>query len=652
MSWISYLYETYENCKSQVGKQTGGKTMLLPIAHTTQNAQITVTLDENGNFLKAEPVDKKDAVTVIPCTEDSANRSGAAVFPHPLFDKLQYIAGDYTYFGGTKGTGFYEAYMKQLKVWCDSPYAHGDAKIICAYLSKGRLIADLVQSGVLAAGPDGRLTEKWPEESGTGFTIPQLEAFVRFRILQPGRSVDNIWLDPALWDSYISYYLSHQEERDLCYVRGEVIPTSDKHPGKIRNTADKGKLISGNDSSGFTFRGRLADKNQTLSVGFETSQKAHNALKWLVEKQGYKNGDQVFLIWGTRDEKIPETLGDSYDLLEDLSGEAPSEVDTHEGYARQLNRALGGYAGVLTESTEVVVLGLDSATTGRLSITYYQKLSGSDFLERLRFWNSTCVWLQVYKFVPDGTDDKGKAKYRHQVFFGAPNPREIVKAAYGGKANEKLSKSTIERLLPCIIEKADIPRDLVNCAVRRASMPLAMEDFEWEKTLAVACALYLKYNKKERITMALDLERNDRDYLYGRLLAVADWVERAAYRSYKKGSDDYRATTAMRSMSAFSQHPFKTWAYISERLEPYQEKLGRNNERYMDLLSEIHALFRDGEFEKDTLLNGAYLLGFYCQRKAFLDQYNEYKAKAAGKKNNFDVRPNETEESIIFNKGE
>lgn len=38
MSWIEKLYETYENCQEYVGKDMTD--MLLPIAHTTNNAQI------------------------------------------------------------------------------------------------------------------------------------------------------------------------------------------------------------------------------------------------------------------------------------------------------------------------------------------------------------------------------------------------------------------------------------------------------------------------------------------------------------------------------------------------------------------------------------------------------------------------------------
>ena len=65
-----------------------GQPLLLPVAHLTQNAQLEVVLDEEGHFLRAYRVDKEDAVTVIPVTEDSGTRAGSAIYPHPLADKL------------------------------------------------------------------------------------------------------------------------------------------------------------------------------------------------------------------------------------------------------------------------------------------------------------------------------------------------------------------------------------------------------------------------------------------------------------------------------------------------------------------------------------------------------------------------------------
>ncbi|MDE6983873.1 MAG: type I-C CRISPR-associated protein Cas8c/Csd1, partial [Lachnospiraceae bacterium] len=96
--------------------------VLLPISHSTFNAQIEVTIDAQGGFVNADKLEKgSDAVTIIPVTEDSAARS-SGIAPHPLCDKLCYIAGDYTAFTGDDKENYYEAYMQQLKAWAESEY--------------------------------------------------------------------------------------------------------------------------------------------------------------------------------------------------------------------------------------------------------------------------------------------------------------------------------------------------------------------------------------------------------------------------------------------------------------------------------------------------------------------------------------------------
>lgn len=59
--------------------------------------------------------------------------------------------------------------------------------------------------------------------------------------------------------------------QQLCYATGELLSATYKHPSKIRNSGDKAKLISSNDESGFTYRGRFSGKEKALSVSYEFS---------------------------------------------------------------------------------------------------------------------------------------------------------------------------------------------------------------------------------------------------------------------------------------------------------------------------------------------------------------------------------------------
>ena len=350
LSWIQKLYDTYENCRSEVGVvRTDGKTPLLPIAHSTQNAQIEIALNGDGDFIRARVLEKDEAVTIIPVTEDSATRS-SGIAPHPLCDKLQYIAGDYTnYVDKKKGEEFYDKYIEQLEGWCYSTYSNRKVSAILNYLKKKALIADLVEQKILLCDDNGLLSKGVKMGAGD-----QSDAFIRFKVEIPNEEESAVWLDLDVYGSSINYYLSLQEDKDLCYVTGREIPCSEKHPAKVRHTGDKSKLISANDNASFTYRGRLGDKNdknKVVSVGYETSQKAHNALRWLIDKQGYKNGDQVVVAWGTKNQDIPEILEDTEDGI--FGQEETPAVSTETEFAARLSRSIAGYGSDLDTKAEI-----------------------------------------------------------------------------------------------------------------------------------------------------------------------------------------------------------------------------------------------------------------------------------------------------------
>lgn len=115
--------------------------------------------------------------------------------------------------------------------------------------------------------------------------------------------------------------------------------------------------------------------------------------------------------------------------------------------------------------------------------------------------------------------------------------------------------------------------------------------------------------------MPLDENRTSRDYLFGRLLAVADILEeRALHKAGEK-----RATNAARYMQQFSQRPFRTWNQIHSALTPYIVRLG-GAFYYKNLIAEIKSLFSPEDFTSDRPLSGEYLLGYYCQRQKLLEK--------------------------------
>ncbi|MDP1549478.1 MAG: type I-C CRISPR-associated protein Cas8c/Csd1 [Nitrosomonas sp.] len=623
MSWIQKLYETYEQCAGQ-NELLNTQFLLEPICHTSQQAHVEVTIDQKGIFLRANVIPKGQGVTLVPCTEASAGRAGSKPINHPLCDKLQYLAGDFLKFGGVVTSGFaneptepHKIYLSLLSDWANSSFTHPKIIAIQVYLQKGHLVSDLVREGILPIDGKSQLLAKWggdKKEAPAIFSImPNSNspdgAVIRWRVEIPGDPLPETWKDQDLMNAWIGFYSSQKDNQGLCLVTGEILNLAEQHPAKLRHGADKAKFISSNDTSGFTFRGRFIDADQACGVGFEVTQKAHNALRWLIARQAYRNGDQAIVAWAVSGKKIPDPFANSFDLFGTVS-EEPEAKQVHVGpsdagqaFSQRLAKKLAGYRVEIGSAKEIVVLGLDTATPGRMAITYYRELDHSEFLNRIEAWHKEYAWHQNYS--------------KDMKFIGAPAPKDIAEAAFGRRLDEKLRKATVERLLPCIIDGQKIPLDLVESTVRRACNRVGLEHWEWEKYLGISCALFRGYHKERGYQMALELNRTSRDYLYGRLLAIAENIEdRALYLGGER-----RDTSAAKLMQRFADHPFSTWKTIELSLNPYKARLRTKRPAFLatmeNQLDEVVNLFQTNDFMEDRKLSGEFLLGYHCQRQTF-----------------------------------
>lgn len=625
MSWIQKLYETYEQC---AGREPEGFEPLMPICHSTQQAQIEIVLDANGCFKRAVVIEKSQGTTLIPCTEGSASRSGSKPVNHPLCDKLQYVAKDFVVFGGEVTSGFakepdvpHQGYLVGLRAWAASEWSHPKLTAILNYVQKGSVIRDLVTAGILPLGEEGKLLKSWSDETSPALPIFKViqntqapeDAFVRWRVESaPDDPLSATWQDQVLIDSWIAYYQHAQALFGICMVTGHDSALALQHPSKLRHAGDKAKLISWNDSSGYTYRGKFIEAEEVISVGFDVTQKAHNALRWLLAHQGYRKGDQAIVSWAVSGILLPNPIKNIFEQFELDSSDikvTTSSVGTDQNFALRLKKAVAGYGTKLDPKEDVVVIGLDSATPGRMAISFYRELKGSDFLKRLEAWHARYAWHQNY-----GRDTR---------FIGAPAPPDIAEAAYGRRLDEKLQKATVERLLPCIVDGWDVPLDLVRSAVRRATNRVGLERWEWEKVLGIACALFKGYHQERNYQMDLETERNSRDYLYGRLLAIADSIEGYALSTSDEGKK--RETTAGRLMQRFADRPFSTWRTIELALKPYEARMRAGSDRSVGflvkrrkLLDEVMSQLNDlPERTSDAPLSGEFLLGYHVQRKDF-----------------------------------
>lgn len=589
LSWTEKLANAYNVLCLQ--EDSG----ILPIAHSRQNAQITVSLNLDGTIPPlgfAEKVDKADAPTVIPVTAASGARVSPN-YPHPFADKIRYLAGDYHIYGTGKYTDrkFYDMYMDGLKKWCDFDPNNKVIKAVYEYLSKGTLVKDLIDAGVLTVDSE---TGKLSDDKIA--TIPQTDALVRFIV--DGKKA---WKNAEMFASFERFNASLSDDKQLCYATGEELPATYTHPKYIRNSGDSAKLFSTNDTSGFSFRGRFSDKTQATSISYDYSQRMHNALKCLIANQGIYVDGLCILVWEDSLAEVPDATQKCVfeDNDDDFNEENELTATTGKINKDLTRKSLMGTQNKYSPTSQTMLMMFDSATQGRLSITEYSELATSDYISNLAKWHDDTSWICYGK------------RRSFSVY-------EIANCAYGNeegnllKAGEKTKKDVFQRLLPYIAGGGRIPKDIVSQLFIRACKYNSYDsENNWKKVVNCACGMIRKriVETKGECTMSLDKESHSRDYLYGRLLAVADVAEASTY-----DREDSRPTNAKRFFEAFSNHPYQTWDVIYKSLRPYLDRMGRGGNVYYErMINEITSMFEHNEFKNNSPLSPEFLHAYSCQ---------------------------------------
>lgn len=115
-------------------------------------------------------------------------------------------------------------------------------------------------------------------------------------------------------------------------------------PKGVLATSFNSKLISSSDNVNFTYKGRFTDAQQAATIGYEATQKAHNALTWVVANQGIFIDGRAFVCWDPSGCHVP--------LLESKVVKRPYEDDeeheiktftTPSDYKADLQKALSGW---------------------------------------------------------------------------------------------------------------------------------------------------------------------------------------------------------------------------------------------------------------------------------------------------------------------
>lgn len=681
MSWMQKLYRTYEFVQNQ---GLDDEELALPF-HLSKAVHLKIVLNDKAELVRAERFEGKKQVP-IQVTEKSSKRSGSTIAAYALHDGLQYIAKtakryltiEYLskiaektngkkwkeFLAGTdeekqkfadaekaKYQSCFEFYEKQLSDWAEFSHLQ-EINIVLRYIQKGSLIEDLIEKKYFSFEDNILLSVK---DDPFGLTIV-------WAVEMPDDPHSDLWSKGNIKNQWIKYQENQSEQgnknKALCYVTGEEDYPVEAYP-KIDGNA---KLVSANDDTGFTFRGRFyGDKDngakselgsQAVTLGRDVSQKAFNILKWLIKRQGISNGDQKTVAWAISGKEVPSPMKDSFgvidwDNLDTSAVESETEIDmpfeektsskdwssnVGQSAAEIIKKKLHGYKAELEEHEQISLLMLDSATPGRMALTYYQEFLPADYFANLDAWVDDFAWYQRRSI-----EKKNGKKNDKQTLWPElpPSPFDIGHAVYGKALSDTLKKQLYARLLPVIAggRQVPIPYDLVQKSFQTACNPHGSEHWEWQRNIGVACALYKGWrtryhdlSQRRTYLMSLDKENRSRDYLFGRLLAVAENIE--SYALYLAG--EKRAPTAERYMQQFAERPFSTWRNIELALKPYQERLRNNGkDTGSQAIGEIMELFAREDFVDDGKLNGEFLLGYHCQKMAIAREISERVAAKA-----------------------
>lgn len=632
MGWMQKLCDVYDVVSRVDIPEEENHTQLVRVGFVKKKVQYLVTITSGGALSSVSALGKDECECIVPATLEARTRTGDKGTPFPLAESLKYFAEDV----------LLDQYLAQFEDWCAQPEAPQCLRTLWEYLARRTLLDDM-----RSRLPKGLKLHR--NEGAKDFGGPDARAIVCFGVEDPASLEMRLWKREDVQASWSAYNARKEAGKTaLCYATGEMLPMCANYP-KVQGNA---KLISAKDTGfPFQYKGRFVEDRSAATISVYAVERADHALQYLLDNQGLSFRDYGLNIVAWDIQKgaaIRVPLNESEDN-KDADEDDIELPDTFEKYAKALSEAIMGrgrsvkafkdLVANLIDGEEraaaIIILSMEAATDGRMSIDYYQELSNNLYVNRILDWYRSCCWTY-----------RGKEKGKYVVY--TPSPLTIANAIMGtdavrrAKNDSKLAKGEVKqlralykRLLSCIVEGAALPSDLLNSAVHRAEAPLSFHDgkgnwqrFTWDICLRTACALVRRSRfdalpREARVDTdsllpsdQLDGGNRSRDYLYGRLFALGDLIECEAA---EQPEQRMLPTNAIRLMQRFVQRPKETWLHLHAKLLPYLAALGADNraERFMRAIADVESLFERQDRESNAALGDDFLLGYLAQRREY-----------------------------------
>ena len=632
MSLLTALYNsyTYGLKHKLIGDFEDKKNLILPMYHNLMKSDgkniIEITLNRNSEVVESKFLEKGDIV-IFPVTEDSVARS-SGVAPHPLFDNFDYIIQD-----GSKKS---KAYLKGMESWIE--YEEIDfVKIIHDFVVKESAYEEILDSlygkyRIIRTDSKGnKIKDKKIEyldtSRGKEIEVILSKKFLTFKIQNyEGLRDVSLTENKKLQDKFINYIRdSFNEdsnmEKIICNISGKEDFLCLKH----RPLIGSAKFISQITANDENFKGRFESADQTIKIGKESSQKilqmakalldGENTSKWLGEmsyavswfSDDIKNKQKLNIVKNIEIKERNEGLIGRFFDLENLKEE---KFKISDEKSSDIVKSFTSGKILFSDDSQYYMAIIDKISNGRVAVKYFREIQCSRLKENLIRWQKKYHWFGFSK-------EKGEFEF-------TPNPLKIISAAYGVErerglevTQKKFLTDQYKNIIAAIIEGRDIPKN-ISYALEINIRNRMNYDKAWKDVKS--CALAILKDKEGVESNMLNKSDTDRSYLFGRLLALYEMMEKVTY-----DRDSERVTNAEKLWTSFINKPVTMNMRLRTLLKPYEcklmldkgkkgiyDKIKKEIENVTDILSDNYDY---KELETNKPLSSGFIFGYEAQKQ-------------------------------------
>lgn len=619
MDFFTSLLNAYEKAEEigLVDQQTGDSDpVLLPLYHTSLKSNgnniILIKLNKDGTFYKAEFMPDNQSI-IFPVTSDSVARSGSNPAPHPLVDKLSYYVQEVS-------QSQYEEFHNQLANWvcfCKEEGVKDYLEKIQRFILRADFLNIVLNSLFGESYQRENLKVTYQDSNEKSKTIDLSACFIEFSIVQyHGFKDESVTTYKELHQSFISFVRAFQDNMGVCNISGRNETITNKHRGLMGNA----KIISVSNK-GEAYKGRFKEREDVFSVGYETSEKIHLMIKYLLENNNsstWLGSSQYLINWFSDDLANKSQLDIVKPEFDSLFEDEDDDIEERHQLIRPNaeNQEIGssfikGRKLFGNDATYYIAI-LNKTSNGRIALKYFRQLQVSQLLKNLENWQVIYSWEARTK----------SGIYKQKT----PNFNEIINVAYGvdrGRYleldNDSFRSDQYQQLVTALIDGKSIPNTIVKKLEanikHRQNYPKC-----WHSLQQVSLAVLHKQYGREFNPM-VDHEKTNRSYLFGRLLAIFELMEAQRYRI--EGGNQERITNAERYWNAYTSQPAKLMMNLANKIKPYEETVKLNSRGIYNKLEkerqEIISLLSPLMTNKDINdpLDYQFIFGYYSEKQYF-----------------------------------